>query len=65
MNKMMKIIKTHKGLGFQKDDNEQVSTPYMSYNEQNDEDNKNSQGVKFLRGKCCVRMCRRFCRAKA
>jgi hypothetical protein len=32
------------------DDNEQVSTPYMGYNEQNDVDNKNPQGVKFLRG---------------
>ncbi len=33
-------VNNHKGLGFQKDDNEQVSTPYTGYNEQNFEDNK-------------------------
>ncbi len=43
-------VNNHKGLGFQKDDNEEVSTPYMGYNEQNDEDNKNPQKVKFVRG---------------
>jgi len=42
-------MNNHKGFGFQKDDNEQVSTPYTGSNEQNDEDNKNPQGVKFLR----------------
>jgi len=35
-------VNNHKGLGFQKDDNEQVSTPYTGYNEQNFEDNKKS-----------------------
>jgi len=57
-------MNNHKGFGFQKDDNEQVSTPYTGSNEQNDEDNKNPQGVKFLRRERRVIMCKGFCKAR-